>query len=167
MAKQLEFKGKLIHAYPVESGTSASGNQWQKRTIVLENEIQTRTGNTFTEQLACEIWSDKVEHFKAKLTRDAILVATCDVTSNESTKYPGRWFTSARVYLLETEQEYNARVNGAPSPELIQAAANMAPMNMPAQPAQPSPTQAVQQPQAQPAASATQPIDNDNDDLPF
>lgn len=123
--RQLEFKGKLIHAYQTESGVSASGNQWQRRTIVLESSYTTRDGNTYTDTLACELWGDKVDQMKSKLTQNATLIATCNVSSNESNKNPGRWFTAARVSMLETEQEYEARVNNAPSPALIEAVANM------------------------------------------
>lgn len=152
-----EFKGKLIHAYPVSEGTSANGNTWKRRTIVLEDSYADRNGNTYTDCLALDIWGDAVENYKPLLTKDAMLVAQFYVTSRESTKTPGQWFTSARVRVLETLEAYNARTAAMPSHAIMQASVQSVQST-----ATLIPASQVSLPAQAPEAQAA-----DGDDLPF
>ena len=84
----MEVKGKIIKNLGVQSGTSKSGKNWSKATIILEyGDAQ------YPKQVALDNLK-RAEEF-AKLPVGAEGTFSIEVSSHE---YNGRWFTSATCW---------------------------------------------------------------------
>lgn len=122
---------------PVQSGTSKSGNVWQKADFVIEEE-----GGNYPNSMVITAFGDRVEKLNTLRVGDYV-TARFDTQARE---YNGRYFTNITLY--DFAQPQAQAQPQQQMPQQYQAA--------PAQPYQPMPAQPVQQPQGQRA-----------DDLPF
>lgn len=90
----MEFKGRIYRLFPVQSGTSAKGTDWQKQDFIFEYfEHDT------------DRWSDKV---LLSIMNDRI--RECDLHEGDEVivgfghsvrEYQGRYFNDVRLYKLE------------------------------------------------------------------
>lgn len=147
----MEITGVIKAILPVQSGTSKSGNVWQKADFVIEEE-----GGNYPNSMVITAFGDRVEKLNTLRVGDRV-TARFDTQARE---YNGRYFTNITLYdfaqpqlAQQPQPQQQAQVYmGAPQqqmPQQYQAA--------PAQPyQQPMPAQPIQQPQGQRA-----------DDLPF
>lgn len=146
----MEITGVIKAILPVQSGTSKSGNVWQKADFVIEEE-----GGNYPNSMVITAFGDRVEKLNTLRVGDYV-TARFDTQARE---YNGRHFTNITLYDFaqpQLAQQPQAQPQpqaymGAPQqqmPQQYQAA--------PAQPYQPMPAQPIQQPQGQRA-----------DDLPF
>lgn len=141
---------------PVQSGTSKSGNVWQKADFVIEEE-----GGNYPNSMVITAFGDRVEKLNTLRVGDYV-TARFDTQARE---YNGRYFTNITLYdfaqpqlAQQPQPQQQAQVYmGAPQqqmPQQYQAA--------PAQPYQPMPAQPQQPMYGQP-----QPQGQRGDDLPF
>tara|TARA_R100001443_G_scaffold1076_1_gene4216 strand:+ start:605 stop:916 length:312 start_codon:yes stop_codon:yes gene_type:complete len=84
----MEVKGKLIKKLPLESGTSKSGNEWQKQTAVID------TGDEFNNIIAVSAFGDKVVKLDA-LEVGMKVAILCNVHSRE---YNGKYYHNIDGY---------------------------------------------------------------------
>lgn len=87
----MELHGKCIVALPIESGTSKSGNAWQKRNFVIE------TAGQYPKKVCMQLFGDKVNECpnvgeEVKVSFDA-----------ESREWNGRWFTQLNAWKVERQ----------------------------------------------------------------
>lgn len=146
----MEITGVIKAILPVQSGTSKSGNVWQKADFVIEEE-----GGNYPNSMVITAFGDRVEKLNTLRVGDRV-TARFDTQARE---YNGRYFNNITLYDFaqpqlaqqpQPQQQAQAYM-GAPQqqmPQQYQAA--------PAQPYQPMLAQPIQQPQGQRA-----------DDLPF
>lgn len=87
----MELQGKCIVALPVESGTSKSGNAWQKRNFVIE------TAGQYPKKMCMQLFGDKVN--ECPNVGEEVKVSF-DVESRE---WNGRWFTQLNVWKVERQ----------------------------------------------------------------
>lgn len=90
----MEIKGTIIKVLPIERGTSKSGKQWQKATIVVEYEH-----GEYPKALAA-VNMKHAEEF-AKLPMGAEVTLQVDVTSRE---FNGKWYTACDCWKWEITQ---------------------------------------------------------------
>ena len=96
----MEVKGKLKTILPLESGTSKSGKEWQKQSIVID------TGEEFNNIVAVSAFGDKVA--KMNMLEEGMTVAIlCNVYSRE---YQGKYYHNIDGYHF-TNQSDNPEVN--------------------------------------------------------
>lgn len=146
----MEITGVIKAILPVQSGTSKSGNVWQKADFVIEEE-----GGNYPNSMVITAFGDRVEKLNTLRVGDRV-TARFDTQARE---YNGRYFNNITLYDFAQPQ-----LAQQPHPQQAQAymGAPQQPMPQqyqaePAQPYQPQPqAQPMQQPQGQRA-----------DDLPF
>lgn len=88
----MEIQGKTIAALPIESGTSAKGNTWQKRNFVIE------TSGQYPKKVCFQLFGDKVNDCpnvgeEVKVSFDP-----------ESREWNGKWFTQLNAWKVERPQ---------------------------------------------------------------
>lgn len=101
----MEIQGKVIQAMPIQSGTSKSGNAWQKREFVIETVGQYPKKVCFT-----LFGDDKVAMCPA--VGQAVKVSF-DVDSRE---YNGKWYTTLNAWKVEQDNGSFAPIQ--PSPQM-------------------------------------------------
>lgn len=89
----MEVTGKIIVALPEVSGTSKAGNQWKKRSYVLE------TLDNYPTKIAFEFFGERADQYPLSVGDEVKL--SFDIDSHE---YNGRWFTSIRGWKAEKSQ---------------------------------------------------------------
>lgn len=140
----MEITGVIKAILPVQSGTSKSGNVWQKADFVIEEE-----GGNYPNSMVITAFGERVEKLNTVRVGDRV-TARFDTQARE---YNGRYFNNITLYDFAQPQPQQAQAYmGAPQqqmPQQYQAA--------PAQPYQPMPAQPIQQ----------QPQGQRGDDLPF
>lgn len=87
----MEITGKCIVTLPIESGTSKSGNAWQKRNFVIE------TAGQYPKKVCLQLFGDKVNDCpnvgeEVKVSFDA-----------ESREWNGKWFTQLNAWKVERQ----------------------------------------------------------------
>ena len=85
----MEVKGKLVDFLNIESGTSKTGKEWQKQTVVID------TGGEFNNLVAISAFGeDKIKNLnKLEIGMDVKIL--CNVYSRE---YNGRYFHNIDGY---------------------------------------------------------------------
>jgi len=84
----MEVSGKLVKVLDLEQGTSKSGKDWQKQSIVLDN------GGEFNNEVCVSAFGDKVNQI-AELKIGVDMKILCNVYSRE---YKGRYYNSIDGY---------------------------------------------------------------------
>lgn len=108
----MEVTGKIIVALPEVSGTSKAGNQWKKRSYVLE------TLDNYPTKIAFEFFGERADQYPLAVGDEVKL--SFDIDSHE---YNGRWFTSIRGWKAEKTQGAGAAAPAAPVNDPFAAAA--------------------------------------------
>ena len=86
----MEIQGVLKQILKTESGTSKSGKDWQKQTIIIE------TADAYPKQIAVEVSEkalSRLQDYSEGMT------ITCSINM-ESREYNGRWFTSVKAWKI-------------------------------------------------------------------
>tara|TARA_R100001198_G_scaffold32324_1_gene17212 strand:+ start:95 stop:436 length:342 start_codon:yes stop_codon:yes gene_type:complete len=96
----MEVKGKLVKFLNIETGTSKSGKEWQKKTVVID------TGNEFNNLVAVSAFGDKVERMN-KLEEGTTVTILCNVYSRE---YNGKYYHNIDGYHF-VQQSNDTNVN--------------------------------------------------------
>lgn len=137
---------------PVQSGTSKSGNVWQKVDFVIEEE-----GGNYPNSMVITAFGERVEKLNTVRVGDRV-TARFDTQARE---YNGRYFNNITLYdFAQPQQAQQAQ----PQPQQAQAYMGAPQQQMPQQ-YQAAPTQLYQQPM--PAQPVQQPQGQRADDLPF
>ncbi len=86
----MEIQGTLKQILKTESGTSKSGKDWQKQTIIVE------TQETYPKLIAIEVSEKALSRLQDYSIGQTI---TCSINI-ESREYNGRWFTAVRAWKI-------------------------------------------------------------------
>ena len=86
----MEVTGKLVKKLELETGTSKSGKEWQKQSIVID------TGNEFNNLIAVSAFGDKLKQMN-KLEIGMKVSVLCNVYSRE---YNGRYYHNIDGYFF-------------------------------------------------------------------
>lgn len=85
----MQFKAKLTHLLPIQTGASKNG-EWKKQDIIVE------TDGKFPKKICVSVWGEKIN--PAQLKVDNELKIDFDIESRE---YNGRWYTDIKAWKLE------------------------------------------------------------------
>ena len=89
----MEVTGKLVKKLELETGTSKSGKEWQKQSIVID------TGNEFNNLIAVSAFGDKLKQMN-KLEIGMEVSVLCNVYSRE---YNGRYYHNIDGYFFTNQ----------------------------------------------------------------
>lgn len=92
----MEVKGKLIKKLKLETGTSKSGKEWQKQTIVID------TGNEFNNLIAVSAFGEEKIQSLNKLQEEMTVTILCNVYSRE---YNGKYYHNIDGYHFTQQSE--------------------------------------------------------------
>lgn len=87
----LEITGKLISKLSLLTGTSKSGNNWQKQEFVIE------TLDQYPKKVCAQLWGDKTDQL-SQFEIGSTLKVSFDVESRE---FNGKWYTDLRAWKIE------------------------------------------------------------------
>lgn len=90
----MEIKGKVIQKLDEETGTSKSGKQWRKQSIVLE------TAGEYPKKICFTMWGDRIDDSDFKV--NDMITARVDIESRE---YNGRWYTDVKAWQVNKLEE--------------------------------------------------------------
>ena len=97
----MEITGKLIKKFDIESGISKSGKEWNKQSILLEQNSE------FNKEVVISAFGDRIKSIKNLQEGDNLKVS-CNIYSRE---YNGRYFHNIDGYWFakagETEEDTN------------------------------------------------------------
>ena len=92
----MEITGKLIKKFDIESGISKAGKEWNKQSILLEQNAE------FNKEVVISAFGDKIQKLKNLQEGDNLKVL-CNIYSRE---YNGRYFHNIDGYwFAKAEQE--------------------------------------------------------------
>lgn len=94
-------KGVLTYKSQVETGTSKSGNTWQKQTIVVSRE----NVNAPYDKVALSVFGDKVNDSERCRVGDKVEI-TYSISAKE---YNGRWYNDVSLYKIVSQDAPFAR----------------------------------------------------------
>ena len=104
----MDVTGKLVKKLDVEKGTSKSGKEWRKQSIVID------TGGDFNNEVCISAFGDKMDSMnKLEIGMDVKIL--CNVYSRE---YNGRYFHNIDGYLFTNQ-------SNKPSGNLLENKDNM------------------------------------------
>ena len=92
----MEITGVIKAILPVQSGTSRSGNVWQKADFVIEEE-----GGNYPNSMVITAFGDRVEKLNTLRVGDRV-TARFDTQARE---YNGRYFTNITLYDFAQPQQ--------------------------------------------------------------
>lgn len=97
----MEIKGKVLQVLPIESGTSRTGNQWQKAALIVE----TAENPKYPKKLKIANMKNAEAFAQIAVGEEVVFKAEA-----ESREYNGRWFTEVSCWSWEilraaTQQE--------------------------------------------------------------
>ena len=143
----MEITGVIKAILPVQSGTSKSGNVWQKADFVIEEE-----GGNYPNSMVITAFGDRVEKLNTLLVGDYVTARF----NTQAREYNGRAFNNITLYDITQPQ-----AQAQPQQQMYMGA----PQQQMPQQYQAAPTQLYQQPM--PAQPIQQPQGQRGDDLPF
>ncbi|MDE5774322.1 MAG: DUF3127 domain-containing protein [Muribaculaceae bacterium] len=99
----MDFKGRVIQKFDLESGTSKAGNAWSKQSWLLETEGQ------YPRKVKVDAMGRSVENVHMEVGR--YYNVSVDAESRE---YNGRWYTDLKVYRAVEETGASEAFGGQP-----------------------------------------------------
>lgn len=104
----MQLQAKLIQTLPVETGTSASGKEWQKVTAIVE------TPGQYPKKIAIAFFNKAIDSLTG-LRSGQTVIFHIDIESRE---HQGRWYTSVTCFKAEPDVAPQARTQSpAPQPQ--------------------------------------------------
>lgn len=95
----LSLNGTLVHKLKVEKGTSKSGSEWQKQTIVIDS------GDEYNPEVAFSCFGeDRVKALKEFKKGDQIEV----LFNLKSREYNGKYYTNAEAWKINKLEPVDA-----------------------------------------------------------
>ena len=149
----MELSGKIILDLPLESGVSRAGNQWRKKSWVLE------TFDQFPRKVKFDTFGDRVDSLQFVVGQDY----TVSVDA-ESREFNGRWYTDLRAYASRAYE--GAPQGGGYHPQPAYAPQSAAPAGGYGQPAF-APASGAQGPVPPMPQMPDLPQADSSEDLPF
>ncbi len=154
----MEIKGRIIQNLGLQGGTSKSGKQWSKASILIETEGQ------YPKKILLDNMKNAEEF--SKLPIGFMGTFHVEINSNE---FNGRWYTSVNCWKWEPQQTQLPYQQPPAQPYAPQGAQPFygQPPTYPVNPQSATPTLDAMGVQGYQHPQQTQPIPQGNDDLPF
>lgn len=91
----MEIKGKIIKVFPLQTGTSKSGTEWQKREFIIEEDF-----GSYPNSLCITAFGERVAQLDA-VSEGEVVRAHFDTTTRE---YNGRYYNNINLWEIVKEQ---------------------------------------------------------------
>jgi hypothetical protein len=134
----MEFRGRIMKVLPMESGTSAQGNEWKKQFFIFE--YFERETDRYSDKVCLSVMNDKIAECDLHVNDEVIIGFGHSIR-----EYQGRCYNELRIYKLQ-KVGASAQAETRPEPNTAQAAAQA----QAAQGTQAAPNMAQQQGEADP-----------------
>jgi hypothetical protein len=90
----MQFQGRIFRLYPIQSGTSANGNQWSRQDFVFEYfENQT---DRYADRVLLSVMNERIKEYDLH-EGDECIIGFAHTTR----EYQGRCFNDIRIYHFE------------------------------------------------------------------
>ena len=168
------FTGRIYRIYPVQSGTSANGNEWSRQDFIFEY-FENPT-NRYADRVLLSVMNDRIKEYDLHEGEECIIGF-----AHTTREYQGRCFNDIRVYHFEKVKQVGFSEGAGPAAKpqgtveqqtAQQTQGQLFPPQQTTQQAQLFPQNPTLGPGYQngqtPTAPATpQPTQQGNEDLPF
>ncbi len=109
----MKIEGKLKLILTKESGTSKSGKDWSKQSIVVEQ------SGTYPKIVAVELGGKALEYFEKNPISIGSLI-DCEVNV-ESREYNGKFYTSVQAWKISTLQNNNVQKSNQTNEHIVES----------------------------------------------
>ena len=92
-------KGQIVHVFPVQSGTSQRGNQWQRASYMLEHE-----SGQYPKRMVFDVRDAKIQELNLQPGEWVTLHFNCDC--REYPQGSGKFFNSIEAWKVERQGQY-------------------------------------------------------------
>ncbi len=88
----MEISGKLIELLPEQTGQGKNGNEWRKKSFVIET-----LDEQYPKKVCIDAWGDRADSLNSFAIGSELSVSF-DIESRE---YNGRWYTNVKAWKIE------------------------------------------------------------------
>lgn len=131
------LKGQIVQIFPVQSGVSQRGNQWQRATYIVEHE-----SGQYPKRMVFDVRDAKIQELNLQMGEWVTLHFNCDC--REYPQGSGKFFNSIEAWKVERQGQTQQQT----APQVIQQPVQQIPQAQPIPGAAPFPPQ-QQAPQGQ------------------
>ena len=90
------ISGRIFQILEQQSGNGQNG-PWKKQVFIVETEGQ------YPKKIAFEAWNDKAQEIQESAPGDKVTISY----NLESKEYNGKWYTTAKVWKIESKADTN------------------------------------------------------------
>lgn len=90
----MQFQGRIYRLYPIQSGTSANGNQWSRQDFVFEY-FENKT-DRYADRVLLSVMNERIKEYDLH-EGDECIIGFAHTTR----EYQGRCFNDIRIYHFE------------------------------------------------------------------
>lgn len=119
----MEIEGTIVLDLPKEGGVSKAGNNWQKKSWVLE------TSGQYPRKVKFDVFGDRADTMKFEIGKSYIVSV-----DPESREFNGRWYTDLRAYAMRLSDAPDQFAPVQQSSQFAQPVAPAAPAAAPVDP---------------------------------
>lgn len=122
----MQFQGRIYRIFPVQSGTSANGNEWSRQDFIFEYFEQPT--DRYADRVLLSVMNDRVKEYDLH-EGDEVIIGF----GHSTREYQGRTFNDVRMYHFEKVKQTVCTPPAAPQPQPQVQPAQPAPQTQPAQ----------------------------------
>lgn len=102
----MEITGKLTELLPEQTGQGKNGNEWRKKSFVIET-----LDEQYPKKVCIDAWGERADNLNAFAVGSELTVSF-DIESRE---FNGRWYTNVKAWKIEGKSASRPS-NNAPMP---------------------------------------------------
>ncbi len=103
----MEITGKLLELLPEQTGQGKNGNEWRKKSFVIET-----LDDQYPKKVCIDAWGDRADSLNSFAIGSELSVSF-DIESRE---YNGRWYTNVKAWKIEGKTTAAPSSNNTPLP---------------------------------------------------
>lgn len=107
----MQFQGRIYRIFPVQSGTSANGNEWSRQDFIFEYFEQPT--DRYADRVLLNVMNDRIKDYDLH-EGDEVIIGF----GHSTREYQGRTFNDVRLYHFEKVKQAPAMpTSSAPAPQ--------------------------------------------------
>lgn len=112
----MQFQGRIYRLYPIQSGTSANGNQWSRQDFVFEY-FENPT-DRYADRVLLSVMNERIKEYDLH-EGDECIIGFAHTTR----EYQGRCFNDIRIYHFEKVKQVERQPAMSTAPASTQTVA--------------------------------------------
>ena len=104
----MQFTGRIYRIYPVQSGTSANGNDWSRQDFIFEYFEQ--PNDRYADRVLLSVMNDRIKEYDLHEGEECIIGF-----AHTTREYQGRCFNDIRVYHFEKVKQVGFSEGAGPA----------------------------------------------------